>query len=339
MTELRGFQAEKQVVRAYFDALEKCTPDQTVEVLQQYMSDDYFWEGPFPFMDKCGIAAVADEFWKPLKESMQHLQRRQDIFIAGVAALDGNVWVMSMGQFRGNFAADILGIRHTNKVAHVQYAEYSLVKDGKITHTAMFMDLIGLMQQAGMYPLTPMTGTYFVYPGPRDHNGLLFEDAPAETSAQTLRVVEQMIDELQDIFAENITSYAETYPKLQRTWAEDMTWYGPCGEGAGYTIQGYQRQHHHPFCDDMPSCTTNDIHSYFAEGDFACFFCSMETHPAGGWLGMPGGTENVHMRGDIDIYYVKDSKISENWCFIDIPFWLNEQGVNVFERTAEIYNS
>ena len=54
---------------------------------------------------------------------------------------------------------------------------------------------------------------------------------------------------------------------------------------------------------------------------------------------MPGGRENIRMRGDIDIYYVKDGKISENWCFIDIPYWLNEQGVNIFERTKEIFNA
>lgn len=35
-----------------------------------------------------------------------------------------------------------------------------------------------------------------------------------------------------------------------------------------------------------------------------------------------------------DIYYCKDGKISENWCFIDLPYWLKEQGLDIFERTV-----
>lgn len=46
----------------------------------------------------------------------------------------------------------------------------------------------------------------------------------------------------------------------------------------------------------------------------------------------------AHLRGDIDIYYCKDGKISENWCFIDLPYWLKEQGLDIFERTASICN-
>ena len=53
---------------------------------------------------------------------------------------------------------------------------------------------------------------------------------------------------------------------------------------------------------------------------------------------MPGGGKSAHLRGDIDIYYCKDGKISENWCFIDLPYWLKEQGLDIFERTASICN-
>ena len=48
--------------------------------------------------------------------------------------------------------------------------------------------------------------------------------------------------------------------------------------------------------------------------------------------------KSAHLRGDIDIYYCKDGKISENWCFIDLPYWLKEQGLDIFERTASICN-
>ncbi len=334
----KGFQTEKKLVREYFDRLEHCTPDEAKDVLSTYMSDDYFWEGPYPFMDKNGATNVAEDFWKPLKKSLKKMQRRQDVFIAGIPK-DGRTWVMSMGQFMGIFVEDFLGIRHTNKMQHLQYCEYSCVVDGKIVHTALFLDFVGFMLEAGAYPLTPMLGNYFVYPGPREHNGLLYEDADPKQSDATFKVVVQMMDELEQLFLDDITDKKATYDILKRTWAEDMIWYGPCGEGAGYTIEGYQRHHHHPFCDNLPGTIINDMHAYFAEGDFATYFTSLKTFPKGGWLGMPGGAENIHMRGDIDIYYVKDGKISENWCFIDIPFWLNEQGIDIFKRTEEILNS
>lgn len=41
------------------------------------------------------------------------------------------------------------------------------------------------MEAAGEYPLPPSTGHYFVYPGPRSHDGILIEDAPAEEADKT----------------------------------------------------------------------------------------------------------------------------------------------------------
>ena len=49
----------------------------------------------------------------------------------------------------------------------------------------MFIDVIGVMEAAGEYPLPPSTGHYFVYPGPRSHDGILNEDAPADEAEKT----------------------------------------------------------------------------------------------------------------------------------------------------------
>lgn len=327
------YQDVKKLVRGYFEELEKCKTEEIKSVLSKYMSKDYTWEGVYPFLDQSGSDTVAEVFWTPLKETLTHMQRRQDVFIAGTDKL-GKTWVMSMGQFMGLFDREILGIRPTGKMQHLQYAEYTCVENGKIVHTAMFIDLLGFMKQAGAYPLPPETGNYFVYPGPRDHNGLLFDDAPKEQGEKSLKIVEDMIDDLISLNVGNET------PKelLEKSWADDMIWYGPCGIGASYTIPRYQKQHQIPFRKQLIDKKTNDINAYFAEGDFVCFYTSMEVTPTGGWLGMTEGKKEATLRGDIDIYYCKDGKISENWCFIDLPFWLNEQGVDIFKRTADILN-
>jgi predicted ester cyclase len=330
------YQAVKKLVREYFYALEQCAPDETSKVLGRYMSDKYSWEGVYPFMNKTGTTNVAKAFWKPLKESLSHMQRRQDVFMAGMAT-DGKTWVMSMGQLMGIFNKDFLGVRRTCKMQHLQYAEYSCVENGKITHTAMFVDLLGFMLEAGSYPLPPSTGHYFVYPGPRDHNGLLFEDAQEEKASESFQIVQNMIDDLIEIFEEN--QDRETCLEIYRkTWADDMIWYGPCGIGACYTIEGYQDQHCDPFFAGLNDIKSHELKSYFAEGDFVCFYAALDCTPKGGFLGLPGGGENIHMRGDIDIYYCKDGKILENWCFIDLPFWLKQQGLDIFKRTANILN-
>lgn len=317
----------------YMDAMCKCAPEDAAQVLNTYMAPTYTWEGSFPFLDHTGTQAVADVFWTPLKQSLTHMQRRQDVFMAGVAT-DGKTWVMSMGQFMGLFDKEFLGVRRTCKMHHLQYAEYCCIEDGKITHTAMFLDLIGFMNEAGVYPIPPETGHYFVYPGPKDHNGLMLADAPYEKAAESFKVVDDMLNNL---FTLNV---GKDTPQdmLRQSWHEDMIWYGPCGIGASYTIPRYQMQHQIPFRTNLSEKTANPLYSYFAEGDFVCFYSSMEVKADGGWLGMPAGSKPAHLRGDIDIYYVKDGKISENWCFIDLPYWLHEQGLDIFERTASICN-
>ena len=49
----------------------------------------------------------------------------------------------------------------------------------------MFIDSIGVMEAAGCYPLPPSTGQYFVYPGPRTHDGILHDDADPEEAKKT----------------------------------------------------------------------------------------------------------------------------------------------------------
>lgn len=49
---------------------------------------------------------------------------------------------------------------------------------------------------------------------------------------------------------------------------------------------------------------------------------------AGVWLGMAGGSKHNLLRTNLDGYYCKDDKISENWCFFDIPYF------DVFKRIA-----
>lgn len=331
------YQAAKQLVRNYFEAMEHASPDTVTQVLQQYTSDDYLWRGVYPFLEQSGADAAANIFWIPLLRSIHRMQRRQDIFIAGTNAYADEQWVMSMGNFMGLFDADWLGIPHTRKLVNLRYAEFNCVEDGKITKTGLFVDVIGMMTQAGAYPLPPSTGTYFNYPGPRTHDGLQFDEADPESGKATLALLNRMVDDLSTL---NESGSMTCPPEvLERTWSKDMLWYGPAGIGATYTIPRYQEQHQLPFRENLADKQFNGHVCRFAEGNYACFFGwpNLSNTPIGGWLGLPGGNINATMQV-VDVYRREGDKLAENWVLIDLPYWLKQQGLDVLERTTGIMN-
>lgn len=331
------YQESKKIVRQYFEELESASVEDVKSVLEKYMSEDYNFKGVYPFREQQGIENACDKFWVPLKKSLSNMQRRQDIFIAGTNEIDGSEWVMSMGHFMGLFDEDFLGIRRTRKMINLRYAEFSCVEDGKISKTGLFVDIIGFMIQAGVNPLPPQTGEYFVYPGPRDHNGLLFEDAQSEEGVKTLALVNKMVNDLSEL---NDSGAMGCPPEvLEKSWAKDMIWYGPGGIGASYTIPRYQEQHQLPFRNNLTGKKFNGHVCRFAEGNFACFFGwpNLTNTPLGGFLGLPGGNVSADMQV-VDVYYRKDDKLSENWVLIDIPYWLKQQGLDILERTQNILN-
>lgn len=331
------YQAAKSLIREYFDAMEGARAENVGEVLKAYTSADYLWRGVYPFREQQGVDAVTEKFWSPLLRALRHIQRRQDIFIAGTNEISGEQWVMSMGNFMGLFDADWLGIPRTRKIANLRYAEFNCVEDGKITQTGLFVDIIGLMVQAGVYPLPPSTGAYYNYPGPRTHDGLVYEDAPEEEGVKTLALVNEMIDELHAL---NESGSMSCPPEvLERTWHDNMIWYGPAGVGATYTIPRYQEQHQLPFRRNLDDKRFVGHVCRFAEGKFACFFGwpNLTNTHIGGWLGLPGGCVNAEMYV-VDVYRREGDKLAENWILIDIPYWLKQQGLDILERTQKILN-
>jgi len=48
----------------------------------------------------------------------------------------------------------------------LRFATFHRVEGDKIVETALFIDLLHLMMQAGQYPLPPQTGAHLVQPGP-----------------------------------------------------------------------------------------------------------------------------------------------------------------------------
>ena len=329
-------QEAKHLALAYFDALESATPEGAGGVLASYCRADVTFEGVHPFDERRGPAAIADVVWRPLKSAFHRLQRRQDIFIAGEGEVDGEVWVMSMGYLMGLFDAPWLGIPPTRQLAMLRYAEFLQVTDGRIAAVGLFIDILDVMRQAGVYPLPPATGAHLVVPGPRTHDGVLLEPGDPAAGRETLRLVNRMVEDLVDLNRSGDDACPPSY--LARCWDRDMAWYGPCGIGSTYTIERYQEQHQYPFRQGLADKVFNGHRARIAEGNYAGWYGwpNLSNRARGGFLGLPGGSR-ADMRV-FDAYRRDGDRLVENWVLIDIPWWLKQQGLDVLERNRQLHD-
>jgi ketosteroid isomerase-like protein len=326
------FQSEKQVVRDYYEALERADVASLADVQAEFYAAESLWRGFHPFDEITSPEEVAKRFWAPLKTSLSSLQRRMDVFMAGQNTLGGGVWVCSMGHLMGLFDGAWLGIRPTGKLAMLRYCEFHRVEGGKIAETAMYFDIPHLMVQAGQNPFGPQTAQHMVQPGPRTHDGLMFEPQPEAEGIATMAAIDRMVNDL--------GTWGLGLPleeELRRSWHEDMLWWGPEGIGATYTIPRYAKQHSGPFRAAFAERSKTQHICRMAEGSYGGFFGwpNFTAVHKGGFMGLPAGKEKGAFRV-IDIYRREGGKLAENWIYIDILHFLKTQGVDVLGRLQSI---
>ena len=332
---MHSYALPKRRVLDFYASLSRANPASVTSILKSQLTPDFQWYGVYPFDEQHGPEAVAEAFWIPFLNSWKNVQRRQDIFLAGTSEIDQTEWVISMGHLMGLLDQDWLGMRTTRKLAFLRYADFYCVHEGQLVRGVFFCDLIGVMHQLGISPLPLQTGVSFLYPGPRTHDGLLFEYQDNRESKKTLDLINRMLADLTalDISGDDLPS-----PEyLARTWHEDMIWYGPAGIGATYTIPRYQEQHQYPFRTGLQGKRFNGHLCRLAEGNYAGFFGwpNLTNTAIGGFLGLPASDRAADMRV-VDIYRREGDKLAENWVLIDLPWWLKQQGVDILKRTEQI---
>ncbi|UWR24035.1 ester cyclase [Sulfitobacter sp. S190] len=327
---MQDVQEAKALVRAHYQALDTAPIDHIAEILGHRMSDDCLWRGFHPFNERTSPSAVAETFWSPVRQSLARMQRREDVFFAASNhnMPDGDIWVVSMGHLMGLFDEALLGIPATRKIAMLRYAEFNRVSDGKIVETAMYCDLLHLMRQAGIVRFPDQTAAHLVQPGPRPHDGLLYDAEDPAEGAKTLAVIDRMIFAVD---AANENPDARTpRDEMRENWHDDMLWWGPEGIGATYTIDRYIEQHQAPFRRGIADRSFNGHVARLAEGNYGGFFGwpNLTLTNAAGFMGIAANAVRADMRV-IDIYRREGDKLAENWIFIDMLHFLKMQGVDV----------
>ncbi|MFY9239281.1 MAG: ester cyclase [Roseovarius sp.] len=325
------FQDQKAVVRALYADMNGARPETIEAVLAAHTTADWHWRGMHPFYEQHGAGDVARVFYGPLLTSLTRLQRREDIFFAGENTVGEGIWVVSMGHLMGLFDAPWLGIVATGKMALLRYCEFNRVLDGRIVETMLHVDIPHLMIQVGQNPFGRATAAHMVQPGPQTHDGMLRESQPADAGVETLNAINAMIGDL--------GTWQLGLPleeELARTWHDDMIWWGPAGIGATYTIERYAKQHSGPFRTAFYDRSFTGHRAKLAEGHFGGFFGWPNfTAKHKGFMGVPASDINAEFRV-IDIYRRDGDKLAENWIFIDLLYWLMQQGDDVLTRMAGI---
>ncbi|RMF40428.1 MAG: nuclear transport factor 2 family protein [Alphaproteobacteria bacterium] len=332
---MSDLQAAKAVVRAYYADLEAAEGAALAAAMARHCHLGLIWRGFHPFGEIRDPLQVAEEFWAPLKSALRPMQRRLDIFMAGMNAIDGfaSVWVASMGHLMGLLDGAWLGIRPTRKIAMLRYAAFHKVEDGRIAEEAMFFDIPHLMLQAGLDPFPPQSAAHLVQPGPMTHAGVMLEPQDPAEGTRTLAAIDAMIGDLRTWTGGRSEPLVE---ELRRSWNEDMIWWGPAGIGATYTIERYAEQHSGPFRATLTDRRFNGHLAKIAEGHFGGFFGwpNLTLRPTGGFMGMPATGQAADMRV-IDMYRRDGDKLTENWVFIDLLHFWRQQGLDVLGRMAD----
>ncbi len=328
-------QDAKTLVQAHYAALATATSDTVEDLLSERTAPDYIWRGVHPFNVQSGAKSAAHAFWRPFLKSFSSLQRREDIFFAAQDSLtdDSAIWTVSMGHLMGLFDAPFLNIPATRKIAMLRYAEFNRVQDGKIVETALFCDILHLMTQAGVGRFPNQTAAHLVQPGPRTHDGLLYDPQDAQAGPKTLALINRMIGAID---AANADPRALTpQQELQRDWHDNMIWWGPEGIGATYTIDRYIEQHQGPFRRHLSDRNFNGHLARVAEGNYGAFFGwpNLSLTNTDGFMGVPASDVRADMRV-VDVYRRDGDKLAENWIFIDMLHFLKMQGVDVLGELA-----
>ena len=327
---MKDFQAEKQLVLDFYNAIYSASPETLQSAGAKFVTDDYTWTGMHPFDAIQGWNAVAETFYKPLKQAAaEHCwTRRPDMFFAGInegtnsIAGDKTTWVVEMGHMVFFFEKPWLNIPANDKVTFLRYVDFHRVENGKIAETKAYCDILQVMQQAGINPLQ-QTGADIINPGPANHNGLKYNPSqnPAE-GIKTRKLVNDMIEDLVD------SGMSSPMPHLKKFWHPNMFWFGPCGiGGSGGTLDGYWCGHSGPFAKQLEYVDYYGEPCFICEDDIGGFFGypNLTMRNTGGYMGIPANDKNADMRL-VDLYRRDGDKLAENWIFIDMLYFLYMQG-------------
>ena len=154
--------------------------------------------------------------------------------------------------------------------------------------------------------------------GARPEQAVLTRDNDRGKTEETRRVVEHMVDGLNDHMIEGIGAF----------FARDFTWRGNAGCGTKRGLREFQDNWQRPFQAAFSDKVCID-EARIAEGEWMAAFGRQEATHSGEFMGIPPTGKRVEIRY-MDFWKVRDGRIVNNWVMVDFPHVMRQLGVDPF---------
>ena len=156
-------------------------------------------------------------------------------------------------------------------------------------------------------------------PGARPEQAVLTKTNDMSKTAETKRVVEGMVDGLNDHKIKGIADFFDA----------NFNWVGNTGCGTKHGLKEFQENWQRPFQAAFSDKVCVDEARLFS-GEWAAAFGRQEATHSGEFMGVAPTGKRVEIRY-MDFWKVKDGKIVDNWVMVDFPHVLAQLGVDVFK--------
>lgn len=313
------------------------TAEKIEELVNKYYSDDITWNISQPFNKLNGKKEIINKFWLPLLNAIPDLKKETYVLLEGEEPIKKErKWVLSSGNFIGNFKNNWLGIPATGGCIWMRYMEYNRLESGKIVESYILIDIMDLMRQAGFNILDSL-GNDINVPGPATYDGInLKEKNPTLT--------QKSYDTIFDLSWKSLDTFVDTglgKMGIDQYFDKDFMWYGPTGIGSIRSIKGFEEFHQNPFLKALPDRrypTVDREGIFFADNNYCTYIWwdhFKATHTGDDWLGLKATNNPLNMRCS-DIYRIEGNMIKENWVMLDMIDILDQLGVDAFKKMEEL---
>ncbi len=307
------------------------------EVASRLVSPDSVWDFAHPLDRAVGRDNAVEAFFEPLRRSLSHVRRRDEIFIGGTnIRSSGGTWVASLCHYVGTFRSSLFGVAPNGRLVFLRSGEFYRIEDGAIVEAKILFDLPDLARQCGRLPFARKLGTEMLFPGPATHDGVL----PSEgDGAESIALVQAMLSDLHVYDPDTGASAGQT--GHDGRWHDDMLWYGPGGIGSTYRWQGFVDDHRSAFLSAFPDRKGGNHFCRLGDGNYAAVsgWPSMTMTHSGPYLDVPPTGANLTLRV-MDFYRCDFTsgrgKIAENWVCLDYGDLFHQMGVDLIAKGNEL---
>ena len=225
--------------------MELCSTTDLKAVAASIYAEDACCSAFHPVNELSGRDAILDGLWRPIRNALPDVERRDSILIAG--EYNGNDIVSIMGHYQGTFSNTLFEIPATHGNVHIRYCEVHFCVAGRITQSYVLIDLLDVMRQAGCWPIAPSLGAEGKWPGPATADGVRPDGVGLEVGANELKLVRKMHAGILSFDGQNLESMDH-----EKYWSNNFMWYGPSGIGTTRGLSGFQAHHQIPFLRAFP---------------------------------------------------------------------------------------